>query len=112
MAFTIEITEVGEAEFPLIAVLHHSIHGQSGFESVLRARLSNEKDVLVLMAHLEGNPLGYAIGFGRSGGRFEVFSSGVLPQYAGENVQTQLDRQMEMFAKARGYREVVAGTGA
>jgi hypothetical protein len=103
VGFAIEITEVGPPEYPLIGVLHESIHGEAGFADRL-AIYSDTADFLVLMAHLEGNPLGYLVALPVEDGTFETMAVGVLEPYTTEGVEAQLRQRAKEFAHSRGYR--------
>ena len=43
-------------------------------------------DVLALIAHLEGNPVGYKIGYYDKPGLYYSWSGGVLKDYRGQGV--------------------------
>ena len=101
----LEVSEVGPAEYPLIAVLHATIFGGGG-----RLGLSQDevgRDALILIAHLEGNPVGYLVGRGEAESSvFVVESTGVLSDYRREGMAARMMRWAEDHAKARGYESV------
>jgi predicted GNAT superfamily acetyltransferase len=101
----IEITEVGPPEYPLITVLRDTIFAEhnhvyrTSFEDMIRDR----QDVICLMAHLEGNPVGYKVGYRDRPGTFYSYSGGVLKDYRGEGVARRLQHCQHGMIRARGY---------
>ena len=104
----IEITEVGPPEYPLIAVLRDTIFAEhnhvyrTSFEDMIRDR----QDVICLMAHLEGNPVGYKVGYRDRPGTYYSYSGGVLKDYRGEGVAKRLQHYQHGMIRARGYKSV------
>ena len=104
VAFSIEISEVGPAEYPLIEVLHQTIHEE---RHDLARVLNGQRDALVLIAHLEGNPLGYSVSFSGADRCYGIYAAGVLAEYAAEGVREQLVQRVTAFAQSRGYQTIV-----
>src|SRR3954467_6252079 len=109
---TIDITEVGPPEYPLITVLrdtifaeHHHVYHTS-FEDMVRDR----QDVICLMAHLEGNPVGYKAGYRDRPGTYYSYSGGVLKDYRGQGIARRLQAMQHGMIKARGYTSVYYNT--
>jgi GNAT superfamily N-acetyltransferase len=105
---TIDITEVGPAEYPLIKVLRDTIFAEhnhvyhTSFEEMLRDR----QDVICLMAHLEGNPVGYKAGFRDRPATYYSYSGGVLKDYRGQGIARRLQAIQHGMIKSRGYKSV------
>src|SRR5438128_2368468 len=83
MPYTIEITEVGEAEFPLLEVIRDTVFGELGHVSraSVAERLADHPDRFVLVAHLESNPVGFSAGYRRKPGVFYVNFLALLRDY-------------------------------
>lgn len=106
MAFAIEISEVGETEYPLLETLRESIFHEFGHTSraSVAVGLANRHDLSVRIAHLEGNPLGFAVGYARGPDLFYLNYLGVLRDYRRQGVGRQLLERQEGFGQSRGYR--------
>jgi ribosomal protein S18 acetylase RimI-like enzyme len=104
----IEITEVGPAEYPLLKVLRDTIFGEfnhryaNTFDEVIEGR----QDVLALMAHLEGNPVGYKIGYRERPRHYHSWTGGVLKDYRGQGVARRMQEWQHAWLRARGYQTV------
>jgi len=104
----IEISEVGPAEYPLIAVLRDTIFAEfkHRYSAPLEEQAKDRKDVLALIAHLEGNPVGYKIGYHDRPGLYYSWSGGVLKDYRGQGVARRMQAWQHAWLRARGYRMV------
>jgi GNAT superfamily N-acetyltransferase len=104
----IDISEVGPAEYPLIAVLRDTIFGEFNhrYSARLEDQAKDRKDVLALIAHLEGNPVGYKIGYHDRPGFYYSWSGGVLKEYRGQGVARRMQDWQHAWLRARGYRMV------
>ena len=101
----LEVSEVGPVEHPLIRVLHQSVFG--GLQEMAALRGSSA-DLLTLIAHLEGNPVGYLVGSGAAAGaQFIVESIAVLPDYQDQGLGTRMLEWAEQHARSRGYESIV-----
>jgi ribosomal protein S18 acetylase RimI-like enzyme len=109
---TIDITEVGPPEYPLIAVLrdtiaaeHHHVY-RTSIEEMVRDR----PDLICLIAHLEGNPVGYKVGYRDKPKVFYSYSGGVLKDYRGQGIARRLQALQHGMIKSRGYTSVYYNT--
>ena len=112
MPYELGITEVGPAEYPLLDVLRESIFvevGQPALGSFAKM-LEGQKDVLTLIAHLEGNPVGFMVGFADRPGVYRRISCGVLKDYRRLGLGRRMQDWQNQFAKARGYGQIVFST--
>jgi GNAT superfamily N-acetyltransferase len=112
MAFAIQITEVGPAEFPLIQTLREAVFSEFGHTSrtSIADSLAGHQDLLVLMAHLEGNPVGFAAGYRRNPELYYLNYLGVLRDYRRQGLGKSMLQQQVDFAMARGYRRMEFNT--
>lgn len=104
----IDISEVGPAEYPLIAVLRDTIFGEFGhrYSARFEDQVQDRRDVLALIAHLEGNPVGYKIGYHDKPGLYYSWSGGVLKDYRGQGLARRMQDWQHAWLRARGYRMV------
>src|SRR5262245_1308271 len=104
MAFAIEISQVGEAEYPLLQTLRDTIFcefGQVGMTRVSQ-QLAQQQDLLALIAHLEGNPVGLSVGRRLTSTIYYINYHGLLRDYRGQGLGRQLPQRQEDFARAGG----------
>jgi GNAT superfamily N-acetyltransferase len=112
MPYELGVAEVGPAEFPLLEVLRETIFGEFGHRShtPIAESLANRTDLLVLMAHLEGNPIGFSAGFRRAPGGYYINYVAVLRDYRRQGIGRRFLRWHEDFARARHYRQIEFNT--
>jgi GNAT superfamily N-acetyltransferase len=113
MGFELGITEVGPAEYPLIEVLRQTIFDEVGHVSrtTLAEDLEGKRDILALIAHLEGNPVGFKVGHaGDRPGDYYSKAGGVLKEYRRQGLATRMQDWQHRFARARGYRQAYFNT--
>jgi ribosomal protein S18 acetylase RimI-like enzyme len=104
----IEITEVGPAEYPLMAVLRDTIFGEykHRYATTFEEGIEGRQDILALMAHLEGNPVGYKIGYRDRPRHYYSWTGGVLRDYRGQGVARRMQEWQHGWLRARGYQSV------
>jgi ribosomal protein S18 acetylase RimI-like enzyme len=104
----IDITEVGPAEYPLLKVLRDTIFGEfkHRYAATFEEGIEGRQDVLALMAHLEGNPVGYKIGYRDGPRRYYSWTGGVLKDYRGQGVARRMQDGQHGWLRARGYHSV------
>jgi GNAT superfamily N-acetyltransferase len=112
MAFAVQITQATPAEYPLMQTLRDTVFSEWGHVSrtSISEALRERQDVLALLAHLEGNPVGFCVGYRRSPGLFYVNYLGVLSDYRGGGLGRQMMLQQENFARANKYRQIQFNT--
>ena len=112
MAYEIGITEVGPAEFPLLEVLRETIFNEFAHQthSTMEQALDGKKNVLMLIAHLEGNPIGFKVGCEYRPGVFHSRWGGVLRDYRRMGLAKRMAGWQHQFAKSRGYKSVIFNT--
>lgn len=112
MAYALDVSEVGPAEYPLIGVLRDAVFGDfpHRFSNSLEEMLAGRQDVLALIAHLEGNPVGFAVGCRDNPNRYYLMLCGVLKEYRGQGLMTRMMQWHEGFAGSHGYRTLFFNT--
>jgi GNAT superfamily N-acetyltransferase len=108
----IEISEVGPAEYSLIKVLRETIFGayKHRFAASFDEVVAGAQDVLALIAHLEGNPVGYKIGYRYSPGRYHSRRGGELPDYRRSGLARRMQEWQHGWCRSRGYKFVQFNT--
>jgi GNAT superfamily N-acetyltransferase len=112
MGYELQISQVGEAEYPLMEALRQTIFTQCGHltSSSLVDDLRGKEDIHALIAHLEGNPVGYKVGHRDRQGVFYSKSGGVLREYRREGLATRMAEMQQAFARSRGYQTIYFNT--
>jgi GNAT superfamily N-acetyltransferase len=112
MGYEIGVTEVGPAEYPLLDVLRETIFGEVGHRSLtpFAELLDGRKDILLLIAHLEGNPIGFKVGCADRPGFYFSRSGGVLKDYRRQGLARKMQLWQEQFALSRGYKQIFFNT--
>jgi GNAT superfamily N-acetyltransferase len=108
MAYELTVTEVGSAEYPLIEVLRETVFREFGHRShsAIAKQLADRPDLLVLMGHLEGNPIGFSAGYRRTAESYYINYMAVLRDYRGQGIGRRFLKWHEDFARARGYGRI------
>lgn len=108
MSYELGITEVGPAEYPLLEVLRETIFGEVGHRSLtsFAELLDGRRDVLTLIAYLEGNPIGFKVGCAGDHGEYHSRSGGVLRDYRRLGLGRRMQEWQHGFARSRGYKRV------
>jgi ribosomal protein S18 acetylase RimI-like enzyme len=104
----IDISEVGPAEYPLIAVLRDTIFGEFNhrYAASFDEQIADRQDILALIAHLEGNPVGYKIGYRDRPRHYHSWTGGVLKDYRGQGIAKRMQAWQHGWLRARGYQSV------
>jgi GNAT superfamily N-acetyltransferase len=112
MPYELGITEVGPAEYPLLEVLRETIFSEFGHRSLTSFAeiLDGRRDVLTLIAHLEGNPVGFKVGCGDRPGVYHSRSGGVLKDYRRLGLGRRMQEWQHQFALSRGYKQIYFNT--
>jgi len=112
MAFAIDISEVGPAEYPLLEVLRDAVFGEFGHIShaTVTAQLTGQDELHVLVAHLEGNPVGFSAGYRRTPHCYYINYLAILRDYRRQGIGDQFMARQEMFARSRGFERIQFNT--
>src|SRR5258705_9051549 len=104
----LDIPEVGPAEYPLIKVLRDTIFGEFNhrYAATFDEVIEGKQDVLALIAHLEGNPVGYKIGYRERPRHYLSWTGGVLRDYRGQGLARRMQDWQHGWLRARGYTSV------
>ena len=112
MGFHIEITEVGPNEYPLLQVLREAVFSEFGHTSrtPISDSLAQRQDLFVLIAHLEGNPVGFSAGYRRKPGVYYINYLALLREYRRQGLGKQMINRLEDYARSLGYSQIEFNT--
>src|ERR1700683_3690709 len=97
---------VGPEELPTIGLLYNQIfRPQRDLES-LRRRFRGRHNVLMLVARLDGRPVGFFIGFELKPTVFFAWFYGVAPEFRRQGIASQLMDAVHSWAKQNDYESV------
>lgn len=95
---TLQIDRVGMSALPIIRRLNHTIFGE--------ARIINQldrRDLLLLLATLNGEPVGFKVGYGLTQTTYYSAKGGVLESWRGRGIARALLHAMEGEVRRMGY---------
>ena len=75
----------------------------------MQSRLQGRKH-LCLAAYVDGQPVGYKIGYEEAPGRFYSWMGGVLPEYRKRGIARDLLHHQEERCRAEGYNSITVKT--
>jgi GNAT superfamily N-acetyltransferase len=113
MPYELGVTQVGPAEYPLIEVLRDTIFlGEFNhvLQTPINVQFTDRTDLLVLMAHLEGNPIGFSAGYRRTPSSYYLNYAAVLHDYRHQGIGQRFLKWHEDFAMSRGYARIEFNT--
>jgi GNAT superfamily N-acetyltransferase len=101
----LEVLCVGMEELPVIRRLNQTIFGE--------ARVINQfdrRDLLLFVAYLRGEPVGFKVGYGLTAAKYYSAKGGVLEPWRGRGVARALLYAMETEARRLGYERFAYDT--
>lgn len=101
-----EVVVVGPGELPLITELYNEIFRPPQTIEFFRRRFLGRYNILLLVANIEGRPVGFAAGFELKPSVFFSWLCGVHSDYRRSGVGAQLMEAMFAWAAEREYRYV------
>jgi len=101
-----KIDVVGPGEVPLISDLYSGIFQPPRDAEFFRRRFLGRYNQLILVAAVEGRPVGFYIGFELKPGVYFSWLVGVLPEYRRAGVASQLVEAAQHWALERGYEHI------
>ena len=97
---------VGPDELPLISTLYNQIFRPSRDVDSFRRRFRGRYNVLMLVARLADQPVGFFIGFELKPDVFFAWFYGVVPEHRREGIASQLMDAVHSWAKQNDYESV------
>ena len=101
-----EIVVVGPGELPLIAQLYNEIVRPPRDVAFFRRRIAGRQNVLMLVASVDKQPVGFSIGIELKPNTFFSWLSGVVPEYRRQGIATQLHEAEVAWTKDHGYQYI------
>lgn len=101
-----EVVVVGLDELPLITGLHNQMFRPPRTAEELRRRFLGRYNSMILLAQMDGKPVGYAMGFELKPTVFFAWLMGVIPDCRRLGVASQLTEAMFGWAREHDYRYV------
>lgn len=98
-----EITPVGLGELDLIVDLFRQVFRPGRERSFFERRFRGRYNPLLLLAQVDREPAGFAIGYELKPGAFYCWLVGVLAQHRRAGIAAQLMEAMTAWAKDNGY---------
>jgi GNAT superfamily N-acetyltransferase len=97
---------VGPDELPLISNLYNKIFRPGRDVESLRRRFRGRYNVLMLVARLDDNPVGFFIGFELKPDVFFSWFYGVVPEHRRQGIASQLMDAVHSWAKQNEYESI------
>ena len=98
-----EISVVTEQQLPVIVELYNQVYRPQETDEYFRRRFQGRYNVLVMLASLDGRPVGFVIGFELKPGVFYNWLTGVHPDFRRKGIGRQLIESQNEWAKTHGY---------
>lgn len=101
-----EIVILGPGELRLICDLYSQVFRPSRPEEFFRRRLNGRTNPLILLAQIEGRPVGFAIGYENKPRTFYCWLIGVLPDFRRSGIASQIMEAMASFSREHEYTTI------
>ncbi|HWL94095.1 MAG TPA: GNAT family N-acetyltransferase [Phycisphaerae bacterium] len=101
-----EVVIVGPGELPLIADLYNEIFRPPRNVEFFRRRLLGRYNPLLLLANLDGRPVGFSTGFELKPTVFFGWLLGVQSEVRREGIAAQLHEAQSAWAAEHGYESI------
>lgn len=98
-----EIVVVGLDELPLIVDLYNEVFRPGRDHGFFERRFQGRFNPLLLIAQVQKQPVGFALGFELKPNTFYCWLIGVLPDYRRAGVASQLMEALAAWARDNGY---------
>ena len=101
-----KIDVVGPAEIPLVAELYGQVYRPPRSEEFFRRRFLGRYNPLILVAHLDDQPVGFFVGFELKPSVFFAWLYGVTPDCRRQGIASQLMEAMHAWVAEHEYEVV------
>ncbi|MBI4579079.1 MAG: GNAT family N-acetyltransferase [Planctomycetes bacterium] len=98
-----DIVLLGPAELPLISDLYNQVFRPGRDVAVFERRFRNRLNPLILLAQVDRQPAGFALGYEMKASTFYCWLVGVLPAYRKAGIASQIMEAMSAWARENGY---------
>ena len=101
-----DVVVVGTGELPLIVELYNEMFRPPRDLEFFRRRLLGRYNPLLLIANVDGRPVGFSTGFELKPSVFFAWLTGVLPDYRRQGIASQLHEAQCAWAAEHAYRYI------
>lgn len=98
-----DIVLVGPGELPLIADMFNQVFRPGRDVSYFDRRLRGRNNPLILLAQVDRQPAGFALGYEIKASTYYCWLTGVLPAYRKAGIASQLMEAMTAWAREHAY---------
>ena len=102
----VEIIPAGPPHLDTVVALHNEIFRPQQDAAFFKRRFLGRYNLTTLLAHLDGRPVGFIIGFELKPSTYYIWLCGVLPDFRGAGVANQLMHAMHGWAGEHQYEYV------
>ncbi len=99
-----DIVMIGLRELPIISELFNEVFRPAREVTFFERRLKGRLNPLILLAQMDGRPVGFAVGYENKPRTFYSWLIGVLPDFRRAGIASQLMEAMAAWARDNGYR--------
>lgn len=101
-----DINIIGLGELGTIVDLYNEVFRPSRDRTFFERRLRGRLNPLILLAAIEGRPVGFAMGYENKPGTFYCWLIGVLPDFRRSGIASQLMEAMAAWSNENGYHTI------
>ena len=101
-----DVVVVGTGELPLIVNLYNEMFRPPRDLEFFRRRLLGRYNALLLIANVDGRPVGFSSGFELKPSVFFSWLTGVLPDFRRQGIASQLHEAQCAWATEHAYRYI------
>lgn len=97
---------VGPEDLPIISSLYNQIFRPARDIETFKRRFRGRYNILMLLAHLQEQPVGFFIGFELKPTVYFAWFYGVLPDFRRQGIASQLMEAVHVWARQNDYESV------
>ncbi len=101
-----EIIVIGLSELGTVADLYNEVFRPSRDRSFFERRIRGRINPLILLARVDGRPVGFSIGYENKPGTFYCWLIGVLQDFRRAGIASQLMEAMAAWSSDNGYHTI------
>ncbi|HEX7009450.1 MAG TPA: GNAT family N-acetyltransferase [Phycisphaeraceae bacterium] len=98
-----KIDIVGKQDIPLLTQLYNEVFQPARTEAFFERRFLGRHNELIMLAVVDGRPVGFFVGFELKPDIFFEWLYGVVPAYRRQGIASQLMEAVHAWARDQGY---------